>query len=1161
MASRSNVLIIGVGGTGTKIIRNMLDGWMNTGGKPRHIAAVIIDAHDGTPEGGQRSDWFFSGSTRIHYPNAHNQHLGNPKSRLERWWPDRVHPSMGVGFHEGCGALRANGRFYSLHYADRIKSAVIAAMDSLSHARNLEDRAPDSAVNWEAYVCMSLGNGTGAGNLIPVAAIVRHLLLDRGAVTPRVTAVVVPASVTKVGNRGMLAHHVAAAGIAALVELQYECSRKTAGHRPTTPYEHVGFVDGNYEIFRPWRGNASSEVALTTGPYDQILLLDQFNTSGIRHDYAGILTAAAEALRALLGGADPEHRLMDYGTRTEGKPFGSLGVMAYATPTRELASWCAAQQALLTLDEAQRAEFDVKLASDLELLDDRVGLHQLGRPTLQKAKDSAEAVALSVDFFVDHVLEIREKGADDLFNRFEAAVAQLKTKFDIAAQAAVACTALKERADKLSALLGVLEQTDKECAKFESMMDSDFTRPPVGNPQSYGEDHEAAGTRWLLEAKALLFVDKGLFGLGATWLHALGESVERQRANVMENEIKQHLGGNLHKAPDDRTLPDALKAIVTETDSFWRFLRRGALDALGEDFVGQARVALQFKSWQAKANAVDAMLKRVGAHVAVLENACSTAASALGTPGVRKALVDQQEEAEEAMRGATNGSKAGDKLKYLRIEQDVREALVAEIGAASGAASSAAVLAELGGAGLDLLAAALSEADYGAVKLLDARRNKREWPGSGKQEAAGVALAKHINEKLQEPVRSKVLAKGGIEKLLLEQGRIALEGYKTNVVDRGGRALDRKAEEWKTKLEEAMPPAIFTAIESAMKDESTGYDWESTLIREVPGGGGKQEGVLMLYLQGRLTGFIGAAQPLWRPRRPESTQLLGLSLFTFSAGSALIEQALQAIKQTEAGKDIRIQAVEHYPPERIDCVCVELGGELDWVVNDADMETYRKAMMGLPGAPPNEQEYAIFETFNPHSELQYQAVGQRWLETRAAADRPRVAGASAAVLVALARMNVPGRNLLGYLEQKAQNFYAAKDFAQSYPGGQPSLPNSAVCSAGTHLGPSGVVDFVDWLDGNARKDLSADAGRDLAIALKSLIWADLSVWLHGDTDTNVAPVPVEAVAAVLNAEAGTLNAKRGKDAATEQNKVMAAALMELANDLMRSRGARPASLT
>ena len=531
MGSGANVLIIGIGGTGTKIVRNMLQGWKETGGKPKHIAAVIIDAHDGPPEGGVRSDWFYSGSTRINYPHAYSEHASNSRSRVSTWWPSRVQPAALVSFKDGCGALRANGRFYSLHFADRIKKAVLAAMDSLSHARQLDDRAPTSPMNWEAYICMSLGNGTGAGNLFPVAAIVRHLLLERGATTPVVTGVVVPASVTKAGNSGMLSQHVAAAGVASLIEIQYECARKgdASKLRPTSAYEHVGFVDGNYEVFRPWRGSPAASEAMTAKPYDQVLILDQFNTSGVRHDYPGILSAAAEALRALLGGADPDCRIMDLGTRTEGKPFGSIGVMAYATPTRELAAWCSARQALLALAEAQRTEFDVTRASDLDLLSDRHGTHALGRPVLEKAATSADAVALSVDFFVDHVLEVREEGADDIFGRFDTAVQELEQTFEAGARAAVDCADMKERAEKLSSMLGMLKRAETECAKFQRVMDQEFTRLPAGKATGYAQDHEGAGLQWLIEARALSFVEKGQFGLGATWLTALGASVERQQ--------------------------------------------------------------------------------------------------------------------------------------------------------------------------------------------------------------------------------------------------------------------------------------------------------------------------------------------------------------------------------------------------------------------------------------------------------------------------------------------------------------------------------------------------------------------------------------------------------------------------------------------------------
>ena len=1163
MASAANILIIGVGGTGTRIVRNMLQGWKENGGKPKHIAAVVIDAHDGPPEGGVRSDWFHGGSSRINYAKAHSDHLLQPRSKLGAWWPSRIHPISGVSFHNGCGAMRANGRFFSFHFADRIRDAVLRAMDSLSHARALGDRAPASPMNWEAYICMSLGNGTGAGNLLPVSAIVRHLLLERGATTPIVTGVVVPASVTKAGNSGMLSQHVAAAGVGSLIELQYECSRKStsARHKPNTPYEHIGVVAGNYEAFRPWHGSPpNSPEALTAKPYDQILILDQFNTSGVRHDYEGILSAAAEALRALLGGSDPTCRIMDLGTRTEGKPFGSIGVMAYAAPTRALAAWCAARQSLHTLAEARRTSFLLDRAGDLEVLDDRSGSRTLGRPALQKCGSSEEAVALSVDFFVDHVLDVREEGdSNDVFNRFTEAVTALEGTFEAAARSAAECKDMKERTGKLSGLLGSIKRAETECTKFERQLELEFAREPAGKPTRYGDDHEGAGTRWLVEARALLFIERGQFGLASTWLSALAASIDRQRQSVMDNEMQEHLQGvaNLHQKQDGAKLREGLDGLERETNAFFAFLRKDSIEALGEEFVSQARRAFRFMIWQAKSAAVDLNFQRIAAHVAVLEGACATATQALGSVSVQDSLDRSLKSAEQGIAA----SKEGDKLKFLGVDEGVRSSLVTSMAGDGGATSASTILAGLQGAGLDLLAACLSEGDYKAVKLLDTRRAGRGWTGTGQRDAMGQAVAARIFEDLKDPVRTAVLAAGGVESLLLREGRNLLESYYKNVIQRGRRGLDRAAEDVQRTLQESMPGRIFAMIDAELEAPDTGRTLDQTLLRDAGDGSGRKEGVLMLYLQGRLEGLIGAARPLWRPQISDPNLILRISLFTFSADSALIYQAVQAIKaSTEAA--IHIQPVDDYPPDRLDCVSVELGGEADWLVADSDVETYRKAIAGLPDKAPDDGQYRAFETFNPHSELQYQEVGRRWLEERDSRSRGVSSTTGGAeVLLALARMNVPGRVLLGFVEQRAQNFYAARDFAQLYVDRRPVLPASALCSAGTQLGPSGVVDFVDWLEGKERKGHDAQTGAELARALRELIWADLATWMAGDTDSNTAPVSLDAIAAALNAEAGKLNSKRGSDAATGAQRIMSASLVQLANDLQTSRGARPACLT
>jgi hypothetical protein len=1158
MGSAANVLLVGVGGTGTKIVRNMLESWDRDGGHPRHIAVAIIDAHDGPPEGGTRPDWVYSGSSRIDFQRVYADHASKPASGLKNWWPSRVQVNPVVGFHHGCGATRANGRFFAFHYAERIQRTITQAMNRLSSARHLRDAAPTEAVNWEAYICCSAGNGTGAGNLLPMAALVRHALLERGATGPRVHAVIVPASVTKGGQSGMLSAHVAAAGVASLLELQFEANRKSQSlARPDRPYIHRGNIGGNYEDFRPYRDCPdNSPAALAALPYDSVYILDQFNSAGVKHEYPEIITAGAEALRALLGGTDQDNRLMDLEVRagTEGRNFGSMGVMAFSAPTDKLATWCTGKQVQAALGDARRTTFDLGRAADVDLLVERVGSDALD---LGRVKKPDEAVAASVEFFVDHVIRAREAGANDLFDRFKESFDQLSATFKAKLAKARDTVDVKERVVAYGEVSGAFDATRQEVAKFEAMLVRDFESLPDPEVIRYAQGRDGAGAKWLIEARALSFLEQGKPGLGATWFRALLKCLDAQKASVEAGEFRSELGGRMD---DDHTgaAQQLLEQLEREASSFFAFLKKGSLESTGAEFESKAQRAFKAIVWQAKVKAVFAHFDRLRAHASLMEKMLAGVADSLQNPDVRAPADRTVERAELALRK----SGAGDKRKELGLKDEVRNRMLAGLNTTGAATSVDVIAAGVADAWFDLAAAVVNEAEYASVSLL-ARRRGGNWPGTGRDSWA-IAVTEAIlrgpdtSQRLEDLVRAAVRREGNVEELLLAEGRELLEGYYRLVVKDGGRRTP-EAEEARRTFEMVVPMKLQGDIENELAMIEEGRSFEEALLRPDLHGDGKQ-GALVVYLKARLLGMMGAARPLWRPNAStdELKLVQRMSFFTFARSMRLVGQVANSLKEQEA---VKVQDSDDYPTDRIECTSVELGGKVEWILSETDIEVYRKAMKNMPDAPPDESQYLMYQGFNPHSERQYEEMGKRWLELRDEKVAGSAGSGGAEVLVGLGSMNVPGAKLLGFIEQRGQNFYLARAIEQVWGSdGRPLLDAATTLPAGAHIGPAGIVDFVAWLEGKSRGRANGETGLLFAATFREILWRDLEAWLNGDAEQDRPPTSLDDVCKVISAEAGRLRAERGEDARSTRIRAIGEATSALADALRLHRGARPMAL-
>jgi hypothetical protein len=262
-----------------------------------------------------------------------------------------------------------------MSHARFVEGAIQRAINLLTSAERASMASQAEEANWDAYICSSLGNGTGAGSFMALAAMVKHLLRDQGAKSPQVSGVFIPGSVTRHGpaNDAPVAHRVAASGFASLIELQYEFNRRIENPnnglgKPPEPYKFVGDGTMGWTVYEPWRGNSEhSSAALEESPYDWAFVLDLINSNNIRAGYGDLLDAGGEALKALLGGADSDSRLLDLGRGVDGR-FGSLGAKSFVAPTKALTEWARIEQCKRALEWSIEKDLDIEDELHLNLI-------------------------------------------------------------------------------------------------------------------------------------------------------------------------------------------------------------------------------------------------------------------------------------------------------------------------------------------------------------------------------------------------------------------------------------------------------------------------------------------------------------------------------------------------------------------------------------------------------------------------------------------------------------------------------------------------------------------------------------------------------------------------------------------------------------------------
>lgn len=208
-----NRIIIGLGGQGGRIINEVREHLMETGGIPDSVEFIAIDSDRTALEGLDQ------------IPSEQKVHFHSPDDKITEtvvpWLPREYRPKAGGG----CGMQRITGKaIYHVH-RERVFETVNATIRRLKRATQMD--------NYMFMIIGALGGGTGSGMLIDFSIDLRNKVLDLVGTEPLLFGLGVLPSQSETIQR--------ANGVAAVKELHFLLSKKepvrVSGRDISNPFE------------------------------------------------------------------------------------------------------------------------------------------------------------------------------------------------------------------------------------------------------------------------------------------------------------------------------------------------------------------------------------------------------------------------------------------------------------------------------------------------------------------------------------------------------------------------------------------------------------------------------------------------------------------------------------------------------------------------------------------------------------------------------------------------------------------------------------------------------------------------------------------------------------------------------------------------------------
>lgn len=1001
-------IIIGVGGTGTKIIREISDRWETTKNRPRGVALAVVDARDSTPENGEITNAIFLPNKPINFGDEFREF----RSTVEPWWPKSTAPVSWINFSDGCGAIRSYGRFFAFYYASKIRRTIEEATSSL--VLKAPGNVSSHGLAFSIIVVGSLGNGTGGGTMLDVATVARHQL---SYVTKQITClgIFIPGSVTRGGNTGFLAKRVAASGFASLLELQAEFNRadETSDLRLNTPYKFVGWSGVDLTEFVP---GADEEYAT---PYDAVLLLDRTDRRGLQVDYPTLINVAAEGISMLSEGGDADNRLVDAFTMVSAggaKRFGSLGAARITIPGDEMLDFCTAAHAQSALELARFADADGERWAHL-LADETPGDERKRR-----LKPEDADVATSVDFFIEQVLGIKEtqkskpkggKEFNQLFDRFAIDDERTLKEFDDITDD---LTSLKDPKAIVSRAYQIQSFVDERVNSLGHRIDAltDGETSFWAAPQNPVKPHEA-GVKMRINRRIMEFVNAGAFGLLDGWLGEFREQIKANKESIDETERPEHLRDKSHKEID---LVQPLAKLRQSADSLMAGLKRKALME-GVSLVRQnARTKLDYHLWDSKLQAVENFYERVDSHLARLQNAASEVARRLNEPRITSRFEKLRKDSADQLTGQQTGNSEEDRRKgikaniFLGGDVAMRESLLGLLQQTS-STSETTILEQLAKNNRRLFA-----------DRLRGDANESGFPGLADDlPADSMAVQAEYRNALEETVRSTVepviADRCSIDRVFEEEAGALATRYRTTREEQTLKVNDRKLSAIRRDLDNYGGPRIRQRVEM--------LNWDGD-------DAGSLENAIDLLIAGRLQMIAQYATPQWSlsENALRTKHITTHCFITYPSSARRVDRAVRYALSSglSEGMNLKPQADDYASPTRIDLVFVELGADLEALRTDQEFDDYRWAMTEEKG-------------FTPHVTRQFHDIGLKYLAKSGYQVRPGAAILALAEEYGIVETDRAGKYKLKIpIKQKRDNkkvIYPA--FAQGQMIGDKGLEN------------------------------------------------------------------------------------------------------------------------
>lgn len=1038
-------LVIGVGGTGTQVLVQVHERLIRDYGRvPRHVGLVAIDARDWPEVSPFPAKLPFTSTEPINYMRTWPQF----SDELSAWWPDRVPKgNPEINFTKGCGAIRANGRFFAFYYANKIEATLRQALNTM---RAADPHGPALEQDLSVIICGSLGNGTGGGTFMDIAAMSRKIAGQMFA-TVRVSAMSLASTVTMVGNANDLRVRVAANGLAALIETQHEFNRLDRGGedvaRPYDPY-----------VFRAWNGTqvaryeADSNVPPTrlVPPLDFVYIFEEYDRAGQRHDFKSLRKAMAEGITALCGSSDAGMRELDGRVQagSGSRRFGSLCAIRLVVPQADLAEFVLPEMALHAMDVAVSTD----LATWSDLLDERLPSGE----AVMAARGAT--VETSVNAFVEHVLGIREVGSktrpssdiNQVLDRFKPDEESLRNDVSRAAEALGASDSPAAISNNARALVSVVEdQLEKISAEWQRLLvngpDSLWLREPADPTQPV-----EAGVRWLINWRVRRFAQAGAFGLLAEWLSALGRHIDENKRSVEESEIKMFLDrfdfsdrAEVESALGRKDFAAALQRISSEADSFLARLKLQRLRNEAAKLREEAELHVELAVVHSKTRESIRFYDQVLDHVSALTAAAHRVSSRLGQEGSRLPLQDLSRQAIrrlERMTGERSNTDDGQPTELAlagteEMRRDLIEALRTGV-----ATAPRAILASINATNMAFLANELSP---DRVKAAGASLDLLSGVGD-----FDLYYRRALLEAVRKTTDQQLNALCDVDRVLEAESLAMTRRYEEAFVKVQGALSDRVRGLLQAEIEERYGKSVFEYIRS--------LDW-------VAGPEKARRQAVPALIAGLLFRYLSYAAPHWGIQHSarDAAKLARFAFFNYAKQSEVLGRAVAAmedLKLLKAGEGhVHPVATSTSQSGRIDILSVDIGADLNSLTCVGQLqESYEKAVS--------------MDDFSPHLTKQYESVGRAWLQNRL----PEPPGAT---LLLLAQH-------VGIVEEKSGgNFSLAVEILSKR-----TEDGDAVAWSGRRQGyqlPRGLVQSSDWLDGDKQ-----DA-QELKAALKHLCWERL----------------------------------------------------------------------